>query len=222
MIFKKEAVMKLSGILIAVWLGLAPAMSFGQVQNVDLCDTDPTGCGPMDKPTPSTGTDMCDLTDLKCDSISNKCDIKFRNLTGKAENKCRYGKSISAAKTVTISTLWDSAPGTVQTNSSEKFASSRSILAGDSLTINIGKRIAEGNALIADGKLRKNGILRLRVRTNDAYVDGLSLKCEDIRAILKNNKTCKIYYDEFKNDREATGFAVVVDCNGNNLCWPAK
>ena len=121
-----------------------------------------------------TATADCDITDTKCYKNNGKCNIKFRNVTGQATGS-GSGTMLtqkSLAQQIRVKAIKDNdkAAGNIL-----------NIEAASSKTMNIDKKYNKGFAKI-----------RISAPFFDT-VNGVTMSCETVKAVLNGNGTCKIF-----------------------------
>jgi len=135
----------------------------------------------------------CDWSDLPCAQKGKKCNIRFRNFTGRDESTCRGGTR-SDASTVKVMAKDDK-----KNNEGNVL----SILADASNTINLEKKKKSKTSSI--------------VVAGGGYDRG-TLSCSDIRKILAGNGECKIYLKDTSYDTNLFTGYLFFDCDGGNVC----
>jgi len=137
----------------------------------------------------------CDLTQLRCATEGNKCNIKFKNFTGLRESTCQ-GKSYSLAKTIKVM---------AKNDKGKDLGNTLSILAGASSTLNLSKEKKKNTSSIVVGGGGSN-------------YDRGKLTCGQIKTILSGNGTCKVYVSDTSYDDNLFKGYFYFDCDGGNVC----
>lgn len=143
----------------------------------------------------------CDISQTKCAKEGSKCNIKFRNQTGVSSGSGGGTKlkQTSSAQTVKVKAVKDNG------NS-----------AGNSLTINAGAN----NTMNIDKKA-KNNFTKIRI-TSPAMtrVDGVTMSCTDVQAVLNGTGKCKIFHGEPPYGSEKLQYQLGYNCDGGNVAGP--
>lgn len=113
---------------------------------------------------------VCDLTDLPCWE-GGKCNIKFKNHTGLASGS---GNGIVDQETLAMSVQV-----TARKPDGSKTGNGFWIPAGSSKTMNLEKK-------------KKLSWLRIKSRRDDVHA--VRMQCDDIKAVLKGNGNCNVYF----------------------------
>lgn len=116
----------------------------------------------------------CDITDTKCYQNDGKCNIKFRNVTDQRSGSAGGTKLTqkSSAQIVRVKAVKDNGKP-----------------AGNILNIESGTT----NTMNLDKKYKKDfAWIRISSPTLSS-VSGVTMSCEDVKAVLNGNGTCKIF-----------------------------
>lgn len=148
-----------------------------------------------------TASADCDITTTKCHVNNGKCNIKFRNITDQATGSGKGTKLTqkSLAQQIRVKAVRDDgkAAGNIL-----------NIEAGTSKTMNI------------DKKYNKDFVqIRLSAPTFDT-VNGITLTCNQVKAVLNGNGTCKVFNGstnlQMQSFRSQLGFS----CDGGAVLGP--
>jgi hypothetical protein len=145
----------------------------------------------------------CDISQTKCAVNGGKCNIKFRNQTGISSGSGGGTdlKQTSSAQTVKVKAVKDNGNN-----------------AGNSLTINAGA----SNTMNMDNKAKKN-FAKIRITSPAmARVDGVTMSCTDVRAVLNGNGTCKIFHGEPPYGSESLEYQLGYNCDGGKVAGPQE
>ncbi|MFN3213439.1 MAG: hypothetical protein ACE37M_10060 [Henriciella sp.] len=143
----------------------------------------------------------CDISQTKCAVNGGKCNIKFRNQTGVSSGSSAGTdlKQTSSAQTVKVKAVKDNGN-----------------TAGNALTIDAGA----SNTMNMDKKAKKN-FTKIRITSPAmARVDGVTMSCTDIQAVLNGNGTCKIFHGEPAYGAESMEYQLGYQCDGSNVAGP--
>ena len=148
-----------------------------------------------------TASAACDITTTKCHLNNGKCNIKFRNITDQATGSGKGTKLTqkSLAQQIRVKAVRDDgkAAGNIL-----------NIEAGTSKTMNIDKKYNKDFAQI-----------RLSAPTFDT-VNGITLTCNQVKAVLNGNGTCKVFNGstnlQMQSFRSQLGFS----CDGGAVLGP--
>lgn len=145
----------------------------------------------------------CDISATKCAVNGGKCNIKFRNQTA-ASSGSGGGTGLnqtSAAQTVKVKAIKD--------NGNK---------AGNALTINAGA----SNTMNIEKKANKN-FAKIRITSPSmATVDGVTMSCADVQAVLDGNGTCKILHGHKPYGDEHMEYNLGFNCDGGNVAGPGQ
>lgn len=120
----------------------------------------------------TASAETCDLSGLSC-LENGKCNIKFKNHTGKSIGMGPTGVLQSSfATTIRVSARKDNG---------DKTGNAFSIIAGASKTMNLEK---------------KKNFSKVRVSVPGSSISGATLECPIIQSVLRGNGNCNIYYGE--------------------------
>ena len=143
----------------------------------------------------------CDISETKCAVNGSKCNIKFRNVTGVASGSDQ-GTGLSqkpSAQTIKIKAIKDNG---------EK--------AGNALTIN-----SPGNKTMNVDKKANKNFAKIRMASpNMETVKSVTMSCDDVKAVLNGNGTCKVFYGYSLYRENAFEYALGYNCDGGNVVGP--
>ena len=146
----------------------------------------------------------CDISQTKCALNGGKCNIQFKNKTGDAAGS-DGGTSVqqtSSAQTIVVKAKdkWD-----------ERVGNRLKIPAGAKKTMNMEKKA---------GKKRGFATISIASQDFDFAVAGADMSCDDIKAVLNGNGTCKIFHGM----KKGAGMDVRLgfQCDGGNVAGPKK
>jgi len=146
----------------------------------------------------STALADCDLSNLACKEEGNKCNIRFKNETGRSSGAgggTGY-KQISLAATIKV---------TRRAKDGSRKGTIIDITAGASKAVNLdNKKFVEIKIHRETGRAMKTG--------NETT----KLACEDIKKVLKGNGSCRVFAGK-THGRVHT----VVKCDGGNVIVPS-
>ncbi|MFN3213440.1 MAG: hypothetical protein ACE37M_10065 [Henriciella sp.] len=145
----------------------------------------------------------CDISDTKCAVNGGKCNIKFKNRT--SDTSGSDGSSninqTSSAQTVVVK---------ARKRDGSKAGNKLTIVAGASNTMNIDKK---ANKNFHDVQL-----------ASDAYggvVYPATMSCEDVKAVLNGNGTCKVFHGQ-KTKGATVNYFLGYQCDGGNVGGPTE
>lgn len=134
-----------------------------------------------------------------------KCNIHFKNKTGDTGGSDGSSnlEQTSAAQTVNVRARKDAR------GQSEKVGNQLSIAAGARKTMNL------------DKKAKKDfHDIRIYSKTNSSTVRSVVLRCEEIKAVLNGNGTCKIFHGVRVNKNPNVNFYLGYQCDGGKVGGP--
>ena len=143
----------------------------------------------------------CDISQTKCALEGSKCNIHFRNRTGDSSGSGGGTdlKQTSSAQTVKVKAVKDNG------NS-----------AGNSLTINAGAK----NTMNMEKKA-KNSFTKIRISSPAmTRVDGVTMNCEAVQAVLNGTGTCKIFHGEPAYGSETLEYQLGYNCDAGKVVGP--
>lgn len=144
---------------------------------------------------------QCDISQTRCAVNGGKCNIKFRNRTG-ISNGSDGGTSLkqsSSAQTVQVK---------ARKANKEKAGNKLSIVAGTSGTMNFDKKAKKS---FEDVQLSSADITQVKP---------VIMSCEDVRAVLNGNGTCKVFHGEDSSSGLDWTFYLGYQCDGGNVAGP--
>ncbi|MEO0608671.1 MAG: hypothetical protein AAFY82_10605, partial [Pseudomonadota bacterium] len=150
-----------------------------------------------------TASAECDISQTKCAVNGGKCNIKFRNHTGKLDGSGNGTKltQTSSAQTVKVRALKENADS-----------------AGNALTINAGA----SNTMNFDNKAKKK-FEKVRISSPAmAAVEGATMNCANVVAVLNGNGTCNIFHGvKPERDTDNKGrYQLGYSCDGSSVSGP--
>ncbi|MEL6859373.1 MAG: hypothetical protein AAFO74_13380 [Pseudomonadota bacterium] len=143
----------------------------------------------------------CDISSTKCAVNDGKCNIKFRNRTGDTGGS-------------------DSSSNLKQTSNNQAIA----VRAIDEKSKSIGNKltIADGanNTMNIDKKVSKDkGFNAIHISSqNFNNVAPVTLSCQDIKAVLNGNGTCKVFNG--KSENSSKKYSLGYQCDGSKVGGP--
>ena len=151
-----------------------------------------------------TANAACNISDTKCAVNGGKCNIQFKNKTGDAAGS-DGGTSVqqtSSAQTIVVKAKdkWD-----------ERVGNRLKIPAGAKKTMNMEKKA---------GKKRGFATISIASQDFDFAVAGADMSCDDIKAVLNGNGTCKIFHGMKKGG--GMDVRLGFKCDGGNVAGPKK
>ncbi len=150
-----------------------------------------------------TASAECDISETKCAVNGGKCNIKFRNLTGDtngSDGSSGLNQTYSA-QTIVIKAIDDDG---------NRVGNKLQIVAGASKTMNVEKKAN-----------KKNGFDAIRLTSQDfAPVDGADMSCDQVKAVLNGNGTCKVFHGV--KSGSATHFSIGYQCDGGSVGGPPR
>lgn len=148
------------------------------------------------------GSDECDISQTKCVLNDGKCNIKFRNHTGKAGGSDGGTKlqQTSSAQMIKITAR-----------------KSKNRRAGNDITIQVGAN----NTMNIDKKAAKE-FKRVRITApEDTQVQRIVMSCEDVKAVLNGNGTCNVFHGETTAGwADGAKFFLGYQCDNGNVSAP--
>ena len=143
----------------------------------------------------------CDISQTKCAVNGGKCNIKFRNVTGVASGSDQ-GTGLSqkpSAQTIKIKAIKDNG---------EK--------AGNALTIN-----SPGNKTMNVDKKARKEFAKIRITSPAlAGIQGVTMSCSDVQAVLNGNGTCKVFNGNDGPEFGVPDYKLGFSCNGGTVTGP--
>ena len=144
----------------------------------------------------------CNISDTKCAVNGGKCNIKFRNRTGDSggSDGSSTSNQRSSAQTVVVK---------AKKSNGSKAGNKLQIPAGTSETMNIDKK---ANKNFQD--------IQISSQDNGFGVGKVTMSCEDVKAVLNGNGTCKIFHGQRGSARDGYSFFLGYQCDGGNVGGP--
>ena len=142
-----------------------------------------------------------DISQTKCTVNSGKCNIKFKNKTGNP-NGSDGSSNIdqrSSAQTVVV---------TARKANKNKAANKLKIVAGASKSMNLDKKA-------------KKEFQNIKIASQDLPVSPPQMSCEDVRAVLDGNGTCKILHAACTRNTNLV-FVLGDQCDGGSVSGPVS
>lgn len=147
---------------------------------------------------------QCDISQTKCAVNGGKCNIHFKNKTGDAGGS-DGGSSLdqsSSAQTIIVKAKDDK---------TDRVGNKLKIVDGAKKTMNITKKSNK------DG-----GFASISIASQDFgfAVSGADMSCEDIKAVLNGNGTCKVFHGLSNSAYGAPKAKLGFQCDGGNVAGP--
>lgn len=143
----------------------------------------------------------CDISQTKCALNGGKCNIQFKNKTGvhKGLSRGTNLKQMSLTQTIKVKALKENGHS-----------------AGNSLTI----AADASKTMNVDKKANKN-FAKIRIASpNMETVKSVTMSCEDVKAVLNGNGTCKVFYGYSLYRDNAFEYDLGYNCDGGNVVGP--
>lgn len=146
---------------------------------------------------------VCDISQTKCALNGGKCNIHFKNKTGNTHGSDRGSslRQLPFAQTVIVK---------ARTADEKKIGNKLTITAGASKTMNVDKK-------------SKKDFQDIRIYSKDFAkkpVRSVVIPCEDIKAILNGNGTCKVFYGSRTQDLLIFKYGLGYQCDGGKIGGP--
>jgi hypothetical protein len=143
----------------------------------------------------------CDISDTKCALNGGKCNIKFKNRTGDTGGSDGSSNidQTSSAQTIVVKARKDNG---------NKAGNKLTIVAGASNTMNFDKK--------ADKNFED---VLISSQAYGGAVKSVSMSCEDVKAVLNGNGTCKAFHGQ-KSKGATIKFFLGYQCDGGNVGGP--
>ena len=140
----------------------------------------------------------CDISDTKCAVNGGKCNIKFRNMTGSGSGSATGSplKQMSLTQTIKVKALKENG---------HKTGNTLTIYAGDNKTMNV------------DKKANKNFATIRIASPNMETVKSANMSCNDVKAVLNGNGTCKVFYGYSLYRDNAFEYQLGYSCDSGNV-----
>ena len=148
-----------------------------------------------------TASADCNITDTKCYKNDGKCNIKFRNVTDQRGGSAGGTKLTqkASAQIVRVKAVKDNGKP-----------------AGNILNIESGTT----NTMNIDKKYNKD-FARIRISSPTlATVGGVTMSCEDVKAVLNGNGTCKIFNGATSKMSNNLSAQLGYSCDGGEVKGP--
>lgn len=143
----------------------------------------------------------CDISETKCAINGGKCNIHFKNKTGVNKGLSRGTdlKQYSLTQTIRVKALKENGNG-----------------AGNALTI----AAAASKTMNIDKKANKN-FDKIRIASpNMETVNSVTMSCEDVKAVLNGNGTCRVFYGYSLYRKNVFQYDLGYNCDGGNVVGP--
>lgn len=125
---------------------------------------------------PLASAEVCDISETKCAVNGGKCNIKFKNRTGDSGGSDGSSNIDQRSNAMTIVVK-------ARKGNGDKAGNKLQIPAGTSKTMNVDKK---ANKSFAD--------IRAESQDFSNPIKSVVIPCEDVKAILNGNGTCKIFH----------------------------
>ncbi|MEL6859372.1 MAG: hypothetical protein AAFO74_13375 [Pseudomonadota bacterium] len=146
----------------------------------------------------------CDISETKCAVNGGKCNIHFRNRTSdaKGSDTGTILDQSSSAQTVVVRAI---------DGDKNKVGNKLQIPAGSKKTMNMDKKAA-----------KKTGFDSIQISSKDfAFaVAGVRMACDDVKAVLNGNGTCKIIHGIEKG--YTSTYRLGYQCDGGAVMGPTS
>ena len=143
----------------------------------------------------------CDISDTKCALDGSKCNIHFKNRTGDtggSDGSSNISQT-SSAQTVVVKARKDNG---------DKAGNKLTIVAGAKNTMNFNKK--------ADKNFED---VLISSQAYGGAVKSVAMSCEDVKAVLNGNGTCKIFHGQ-KAKSATVKFFLGYQCDSGNVGGP--
>lgn len=143
----------------------------------------------------------CDISDTKCALDGSKCNIHFKNRTGDSGGSDGSSNinQTSSAQTVVVKARKDNG---------DKAGNKLTIVAGAKNTMNFNKK--------ADKNFED---VLISSQAYSGAVKSVAMSCEDVKAVLNGNGTCKIFHGQ-KSKSATVKFFLGYQCDSGNVGGP--
>ena len=143
----------------------------------------------------------CDISQTKCVRNNGKCNIKFRNHTGKGGGS-DGGTSLQQTSSAQMIKI------TARKTNGDRAGNEITIQVGANKTMNVDKKAAKS-------------FEKIRITApEDTQVARIVMSCEDIISVLNGNGTCKVFHGQTGEGREELKFFLGYQCDGGNVAAP--
>ena len=143
----------------------------------------------------------CDISQTKCALNGGKCNIKFRNITGVSTGS---GKDTSINQTAEAKIIRVKA---VKQNG-KKLGNALSINASASKSLNLDKKA-------------KKDFAKIQITSPaDKSVNGITMACDHVKAVLNGTGTCKVFYGYSQYDK--SNYRLGYTCSGDRVVKPER
>ena len=145
----------------------------------------------------------CDISQTKCALKGGKCNIHFKNRTGDVRGSDGSSdiRQSSSAQTVNIK---------ARNDDQKKVGNKITITAGASKTMNVSKKAKMD---FEDIRIYSKDFAKKPVRS-------VVIRCEEIKAILNGNGTCKIFHGVRSENLPVWNYFLGYQCDGGKIGGP--
>lgn len=145
---------------------------------------------------------QCDISQTKCALEGSKCNIHFKNRTddsGGSDGSSNLQQT-SSAQTIVVKAI---------DKNGERQGNKLQIVAGASKTMNLEKKA-------------KKDFLDIQAQSQDfsGVVTSVKITCEEVKAVLNGNGTCKIFHGRKSNAAGNASYYLGYQCDGGNVGGP--
>ena len=150
---------------------------------------------------PTASSEPCDISETKCAVNGGKCNIKFRNVTGKTRGS-GAGTDLdqrSYAVTIKVKAMKDGGN-----------------TAGNVLSID-----AAANKTMNIDKKAKKDFKSIKVTSvTNRTIAPVTLDCAAVKAVLNGDGTCKIFHGRRGDVSETWDYRLGYNCDNGNVAGP--
>lgn len=146
---------------------------------------------------------QCDISQTKCALNGGKCNIQFRNQTAAAGGS-DGGTSLdqsSSAQSILIK---------AEDMYGKRIGNRLKIPAGAKKTMNLDKKVKKNEEFDS---------ITIRSQDNHGIVISTNMFCDEIKAVLNGNGTCKVFHGA-RIGLNKVEFALGYQCDGGNVSGP--
>lgn len=150
---------------------------------------------------PTANSEPCDISETKCALAGKKCNIKFRNVTGKTRGSGRGTELDQRSYAVTIKV---------------KAMKDGGKTAGNVLSID-----AAANKTMNIDKKAKKAFKSIKVTSvTNRTIEPAKLDCATVKAVLDGDGTCKIFHGKKGKVSETFDYRLGYNCDNGNVAGP--
>ncbi|MEL6377444.1 MAG: hypothetical protein AAFQ04_09630 [Pseudomonadota bacterium] len=150
-----------------------------------------------------TASAACDISETKCVVNGGKCNINFRNVTDQ-ESGSGGGTGLNQSSSVQGIKV--------------KALKENGNTAGNTLTIEAGAN----KTMNIDKKAKKN-FAKIRITSpNMVTVEGVTMSCQDVQAVLNGTGTCKIFNGHTPYGDDRVKYNLGFNCDSGNVTGPGR